>query len=502
MAPDRSERDRPRPMAGGDLRTVPLSHVFLHLYAKQLHGTLLVRPVGRPPILVKVERGRPRALRCADVASGDLQALLMPLCGLKEGEYEFYAADLMATPGPAVRGSVDPLSLVSAASRDFPRDDIAGALLARYGTRRMRLQPGQPIDRLGLDRRQKTLVDLLRAGPESVAVLIKLSPLPLRETQNLLYLFVITKIVAPMAKAASEEISATSHRSPSRSSSSVLSPSAQSTSASHVRMSSVIPSAPPGAASTRGSTTVQGANSEVSFAAPDGQTVDLSTGRRPVQQRPVSHAGPLSTGPLSMPPGVAEREGGPLSAAPRRSNSMAVSGVSSMRPDSGRPGSMRPSSAKDAARRSTQQSIAPRYGSGRPSRSVSAPITPGEQFKLAEKRLLAGYPGEALTIVDALLKTDPKRANLLGLRAQALFVAMRTPEGQAVAEEVSKAIQEALVVDEEEPRALYAKGLSFQQVGKLKLALRFFRRACEADKSFIAAKRDAHIVETRLRQRK
>lgn len=408
-----------RPLAEGELEQTPLAHVLLHVYGRGLSGSLTLTDERGERSIISFGRGRPHAAHTRAAAGADLQEAIVPLCGCRAGHYQFHGTDMLAGVPGVVRGSVDPLALVAASIHQHARTAVVDALLARYGEHSMRLLPGQPVARLGLNSRQNTLIEVLRAGPDTVANLLRMSPMPERDTRNLLYLLVITRMVAPYGRASAE---------------------------SHVRMSSVTPPPP-----------VQQSGEHAAVSEPPQRTIS---------SRPTDAVRSLLR-QTSLTPAPFPAQGSRTPLPPR-------------------------------------SSLAPRSSlTPRPTTEYQVdPDDPAVKLRRAEKRLLAGRPEDALLMAEELLQQDPQSARYLGLRAYALVSFHRSQSDRSVGPEVTTAIQEALVADENEPRALYAKGLAFSHMGKLKNALHFFRRAVDADPSFIPAKRDAHLAEMRLRQAK
>ncbi|MDD9966842.1 MAG: tetratricopeptide repeat protein [Myxococcales bacterium] len=182
--------------AEGDIAQTPVMHLVLYLHGRGSNGTLFVMSPTGQQSRVRFSKGRPVAGRFPHPSAG-LEAGLLPLFGYPSGCYSFYSEDLLPA-GPGVHeGVVDPLSLAAASLDAYCRDDIVDALLLRYGDHPMRLQPGRPIDRLRLAGRAKGLLELLRASPDTVDNLVASSPLERAQSRRILYLLVVTKMVAP-----------------------------------------------------------------------------------------------------------------------------------------------------------------------------------------------------------------------------------------------------------------------------------------------------------------
>lgn len=382
----------PKLLAEGDLSVTPALHILLHLEQRALSGTLLLLDVERAQSdRVLFLSGRPTAGMFVRGASS-LSAGLLGICARTRGSYAFLEADLLSGQNTTVRGAIDTFALVARACREMPRADLIDMLLARYGEHAMRLQPGQPLHRLQLTADENLLVDLLRAAPAAVPDLERWSPLPVAATRALLYLLVVTRMVAPYA----------GHGQPARSGSQMT----------------VMPAPPTSVVTSR-----------------------LSVGSK----------GPLA--PLSQ-------VGSTSVPSPEAQGSRA--------------------SARAKASEEEEGALA--------------------ELHRAEARIQSGRAGAALAIVDRLLQQEPRNPRYLGLRAYALMSEARGSGHQGVPSAVVVAIKEALAADEGDSRALYAQALAFLQLGKLKRALLFTRRAREADPEFLPATRELRLLEQRLQR--
>ena len=110
--------------------------------------------------------------------------------------------------------------------------------------------------------------------------------------------------------------------------------------------------------------------------------------------------------------------------------------------------------------------------------------------QLAERRNFA----DAARIVDDLIACDPKNADSQAMRAWILyqqFTGARPPRP------LLDAIESALRLNEEHPRALYVKGLIFKRIGKQKDAVRYFQRALDANPQHIEAQRELRLAKMR-----
>ena len=399
-------------LAEGDLGSTPLLHILLHLEQRSLSGTLLLLFVeGESADRILFHDGRPTAGAFVRSESS-LVAGLLAACERRAGRYAFFDRDLLADHAQ-VRGSIDPFALVARVCRTMPRPDLVDPLLARYGQHPMRLQPGRPMHRLQLSDQENAVVDLLRASPASVADLEQLSSLTPSVTRQLLYLLIVTRMVAPY-----EGRNSLSAGSGGRGSS----------------------------ASRDVATAVNAARSSTGTPPVAASRTSLQTFRKrslSPQPEPVAGASAPFAPPLTPP-------------------------------------------------------SPPSTGTG-PSRLVTEENTLAK-MRRAEARIQAGRPDAALEIVAELLGAEPSNSRFLGLRAYALIVQARTRGEQTVPPQVTAAIEEALMADGNEPRALYALGLSFVLSGKLSKALHFMRRAAEGDREFLVAAREMRLLEQRLQR--
>ncbi len=189
--------DLPAPLAEGDLAKTPFAHVLLHIRGKGYSGSLVLWRTdvaeGQPrQDRVRFERGAPVAAALTEPASR-LDRGLLPLFARDAGPYAFYeGADLVGTGDRVRAGRVDVLPLIAASLRGSSRDDIAGAIVRRFGDAHLRLSRGFDLDALGLLPEERSTVDLLRAKPMPAAELRKLSPLAPRTVLRLIYFLAIT----------------------------------------------------------------------------------------------------------------------------------------------------------------------------------------------------------------------------------------------------------------------------------------------------------------------
>jgi tetratricopeptide (TPR) repeat protein len=101
---------------------------------------------------------------------------------------------------------------------------------------------------------------------------------------------------------------------------------------------------------------------------------------------------------------------------------------------------------------------------------------------------------EAGRIADDLIARNPKNADYHALRA---FIYYQQFSGDKPPRPLLDAIAQALRLNEEQPRALYVKGLVFKRIGKQLEALHCFQRALDADPHHLEAQRELRLAKLR-----
>lgn len=183
--------DAPKPLAQGDLAQTPLAHVVLSVLEKGLDGTLAIWPETERPGQDRVlfARGTPVDARLLAPAS-NLERGLLPLFHRERGPYAFFAADLVGET--KLRGQVDPYSLLTASLRGGFRSEVVDAVLARFGDRPVRVNASAALSRFGLIPKERAVLDVLRAEPQSIRSLAQTSG-EAKIASRLLYLLAITR---------------------------------------------------------------------------------------------------------------------------------------------------------------------------------------------------------------------------------------------------------------------------------------------------------------------
>jgi curved DNA-binding protein CbpA len=183
--------EAPKPLAQGDLAQTPLAHVLLSLLERGLDGTLAIWPeterAGQDRVLFA--QGVPVDARLLEPAA-TLERGLLPLFHRVRGPYAFYGSDLVGQT--KLRDTVDPYHLLAAALRGGVRQDVVDAVLARYGDRPVRVNASTALGRFELVPKERAVLDVLRAQPQSARALAETTGEP-KIAMRLLYLLAITQ---------------------------------------------------------------------------------------------------------------------------------------------------------------------------------------------------------------------------------------------------------------------------------------------------------------------
>jgi tetratricopeptide (TPR) repeat protein len=116
------------------------------------------------------------------------------------------------------------------------------------------------------------------------------------------------------------------------------------------------------------------------------------------------------------------------------------------------------------------------------------------KVRRAEQLVESNHHADAIRIADELLRRSPSNASYHALRA---FALCHSFTGQVVPNPLLDAIDTALRLDPQQPRALYVRGLMFKRLGKEREALRWFQRAVEAEPNHIDALRELRLAKLR-----
>jgi curved DNA-binding protein CbpA len=180
-----------KPTAQGNLQKTPFPHLVLYMHGRKLTGTLAIWPEST----AVEERGQDRvyfrdgAVVAVRPRSAGLDGLgaLRELFARRDGAYGFYAdQDLLGAGENTLPVRVDSFTLVASGLKAHPRAEVVDAVLTPLGTRPLRMRAGVALDKLELSRDERTLVDVLRAGPATLEELLRASVLPADEVRRLL----------------------------------------------------------------------------------------------------------------------------------------------------------------------------------------------------------------------------------------------------------------------------------------------------------------------------
>jgi hypothetical protein len=146
----------------------------------------------------------------------------------------------------------------------------------------------------------------------------------------------------------------------------------------------------------------------------------------------------------------------------------------------------------------------------RPTTSPSSPATPvvvpsaapppfetlDNAGKLRRAEQLAEHRnwGDAIRIVDALVARNPNDAASLAMRAWLHYQTLTANEAPKALHDL---IERALRLDEQQPRALYLKGLVLKRMGKDQEAQRLFQQTLDADPDHLDAQRELRLAKMR-----
>jgi hypothetical protein len=452
-----------QPVARGNLGETPFAHLAIYLYRRTTSGTLMLELPDAQAATIRFIQGRPIGSRVSWPATG-LQDSLLPLCGFTRGEFSFFDQDLLGADENVHKGVVDPYALLAASLREHARDDMVDAVLQRYAGIKLRLQPGRNLERLSLAAGDKSLIELIRAAPDTPDELVKQSPLPREHARRVLYMLVVTHMLSPHQDRNAEIYK------------------------SHAEVGSGHPTftqvneiaAVPMAAWRRLASLRPGAASS------------LRPGM-PISSRPNVSMSPQPNVSASSRPNasISSRPNASISSQPRANVSMASQ-----------------PSASASSQPGANVSIAPRM-SARPG-STSAPPQAADslapagpepegrtaRLRRAEQLMQRGRSDEALAVVEELLLEEPERPELLALRAHAQFEKLGTGTA-GLPRNLVDTLKKTLDLDPDQPRALYLRGLVYQRAGEMKKAVASFKRVLQVDPKHIDAQREIRLAKLR-----
>jgi hypothetical protein len=180
------------------------------------------------------------------------------------------------------------------------------------------------------------------------------------------------------------------------------------------------------------------------------------------------------------------------------------------------PESMRPAGASappGGSQRPPARSSVPAWqqlGSMRPTSSTSTPAAPvvvpsaapppfetlDDAGKLRRAEQFAEHRNfdDAIQIVDALVARNPNDAECLAMRAWLHYQTLGANQAPRLLHDL---IERALRLDEQQPRALYLKGMMLKRMGKEQEAQRLFQQTLDADPHHRDAQRELRLAKMR-----
>jgi hypothetical protein len=183
----------PTPIAEGTLASTPFAHVVLSVHRRKLTGTLAIWPDEERPgqDRVRFEDGVPVAARLLESAE-TLERGLLPLFRRARAPYAFYDADLVGAGDGVLAMRCEPFALIAAALRGGGRDDVVTSVLGEFGSFAVTVAAGFDASAFRLVPKETSLVDFVRAEPDTVARLIERSG-DEKTARRVLYLLAITR---------------------------------------------------------------------------------------------------------------------------------------------------------------------------------------------------------------------------------------------------------------------------------------------------------------------
>jgi hypothetical protein len=180
-----------------DLRTTPLARVLLDLFEGRRTGTLLVRAEdGAMHAAIRVDAGRPLAVLAAETGARRVTDVVMPLCALTEGRFEFRdGQDLVGHDGLWAAGPIDPLPMITTATRDWPREDAVAESMKLIARSLVRLRVGLDLRRYGLNAEELLVIAGLAQGPAELEELYASVQVAPEVVRRVLYVLHLTRAI-------------------------------------------------------------------------------------------------------------------------------------------------------------------------------------------------------------------------------------------------------------------------------------------------------------------
>jgi len=531
--------EAPKPLAQGDLAQTPLAHVLLSLLERGLDGTLAIWPeterAGQDRVLFA--KGVPVDARLLEPAA-TLERGLLPLFHRVRGPYAFYGSDLVGQT--KLRDTVDPYHLLAAALRGGVRQDVVDAVLARYGDRPVRVNASTALGRFELVPKERAVLDVLRAQPQSAADTTGEPKVATR----LLYLLAITQqleifsgevgrkslvegvtsgatsggatgphAAATASSAATSSMAAAARKPDTFEESFFVPPSAEGTSK---------PSAPSASSSsnTPSSATHAGASS-----ASSGARQSSNSTRRPGEPEP----------PPAMPPNLAaehaarwreivayaekidgqtffEMLGVPQTVSPDEARTAYFALVKKWHPDRLVPDllPLKPTAERifrhlteahetlvDVDKRGPYlKAVQGGGGTPKAERELQAVLEAAMQFQKIDVLVRKRDFGTALRLLDEILLLAPDEADYHAARGQVIFKQYGTQDPRQV-EAALRALDAALMRDDRCERALVTKAEVLQRTGKENESFAIWKRVHELYPRNVEAQRMKRIADMR-----
>lgn len=187
-----------KPTAQGTLGKTPFAHLLLYSHDRRLTGTLAIWPAqnatgGRGQDRLFLQEGSVVAVRCLSSHATAYDAVI-GLFARSDGPYGFYAEqNLLGSSEDILRGAVDVYAALSHGILLHAREEVMDTLLARIGTRPLRVRSGLPIERFRLNVTQRAFVERLQRHKANLTDLMRESLVPGAEVRRLVYLLALVR---------------------------------------------------------------------------------------------------------------------------------------------------------------------------------------------------------------------------------------------------------------------------------------------------------------------
>lgn len=509
-----SQGAAPKATAQGTLRKTPFAHLLLYVHNRRLSGTLAVWPEvaeqgkSKAQDRVLFSGGEPVALKPVDPTVTDVMEGLMGLFQRTAAPYAFYEGQNWLGKEGVLEQHIHPYAVLARGVHDHARDDIVDAVLSKLGDRPLRMRPGVPLERLGLESKERAFVDTLRAAPAGVDDLVSSAELPANHARRLLYLLTLIKGV----EAARSNMANTFHSVPPPS----------------------MPSTPPGARSGTGRHSVApagGARGSVPPAARRGGSM------RPSAPPMLSSAPPpaVRDEPAPPPPAGLEEQDRQrwvelselynqlddknhyeLLGITQRANGQEISNaylqlVKKYHPDR-LPQALAPlrrcaellferateaneTLTDDQQRDDYIRAVQAGGGTKASERLASAIVESAMLFQKAEVLTRRREYAQAMQMLQSAMNLNADEADYQALYAFLLHVL--NPSEEAPFDDMLRALDKALTLNDRSERGHYYKGVVLKRMKRDKEALQHFRHAAELNPQNVEAAREVRLATMR-----